>query len=71
MSYMRAWKLVQMLNRGFREPLVETSRGGAGHGKTSLTPMGKSVLTLYREMESSSLGAIDPAWKRLRRLLAP
>ncbi|MCA1581533.1 MAG: LysR family transcriptional regulator [Acidobacteria bacterium] len=70
MSYMRAWKLVQMLNRGFREPLVRTERGGAGHGKTTLTPMGESVLALYRTMERSSLAAIDPAWKRLKSLLA-
>ena len=70
MSYMRAWKLVQTLNRGFREPLVHTERGGAGHGKATLTPMGKSVLALYRKMESSSLAAIEPAWKRLRSLIA-
>ncbi|MEP6768541.1 MAG: LysR family transcriptional regulator [Acidobacteriota bacterium] len=70
MSYMRAWKLVQMLNRGFREPLVHTERGGAGHGKTALTPMGESVLSLYRAMESSSRAAIRPAWKRMRSLLA-
>lgn len=70
MSYMRAWKLVQMLNRGFREPLVRTERGGAGHGKTALTPMGESVLSLYRAMESSSRAAIRPAWKRMRSLLA-
>jgi molybdate transport system regulatory protein len=70
MSYMRAWKLVQMLNRGFREPLVRTERGGAGHGQTALTPMGESVLTLYRAMERSSLAAMEPAWKRLKNLLA-
>ncbi len=71
MSYMRAWKLVQMLNRGFRAPLVLTERGGAGHGKASLTPMGKSVLALYRRMETFSLAAMKPAWKRLRSLIAP
>jgi molybdate transport system regulatory protein len=70
MSYMRAWKLVQMLNRGFREPLVRTQRGGAGHGKAALTPMGESVLALYRDMERSSLAAMTPAWKRLRGLIA-
>ncbi len=71
MSYMRAWKLVQLLNRGFRAPLVHTERGGARHGKASLTPMGESVLSLYRDMETASLAAMKPDWKRLRRLIAP
>ena len=29
MSYMHAWGLVKTMNRGFRDPLVELSRGGA------------------------------------------
>jgi molybdate transport system regulatory protein len=32
MSYQRAWSLVDELNRYFRAPLVEVSRGGAGRG---------------------------------------
>ncbi|MEO8432121.1 MAG: LysR family transcriptional regulator [Acidobacteriota bacterium] len=70
MSYMRAWKLVQTLNRAFRAPLVHTERGGARHGNAGLTPMGESVLALYREMEAGSLAAMKPAWKRLRSLIA-
>lgn len=69
MSYMRAWMLVQTLNRGFRGPLVRTERGGSGHGKAILTPLGRKVLGLYRRMEASSLGAMAPAWKSLRALL--
>jgi molybdate transport system regulatory protein len=69
MSYMRAWKLVQMLNRGFRERLVVTQRGGAGHGAARLTPTGRAVLAVYREMERKSLSAAAPAWRRLQKLL--
>lgn len=29
MSYLHAWGLVKTMNRGFRDPLVELSRGGA------------------------------------------
>ena len=71
MSYMRAWKLVQMLNRAFEGPLVVTGRGGSAHGTATLTPLGRTVLRLYRRMEGASRKAIDPAWKRLLRLLAP
>ena len=69
MSYMRAWKLVQMLNRGFRERLVLTHRGGAAHGAARLTPTGRAVLDLYREMEKKSLSATAPSWRKLQRLL--
>src|ERR1051325_12084115 len=48
MSYMRAWKLVQVMNEGFREPLVEVQRGGAGRGSSELTEGGGLVLRLYR-----------------------
>jgi molybdate transport system regulatory protein len=69
MSYMRAWKLLQMMNTAFREPLVATERGGARHGSAVLTGTGRKVLALYRQMERSSLRASGPAWLRLRRLL--
>lgn len=69
MSYMRAWKLVQMMNGAFREPLVETTRGGTGHGAARLTKTGKSVIAIYHEMERRSLAAGGPGFRRLCRLL--
>jgi molybdate transport system regulatory protein len=70
MSYMRAWKLLQTMNACFREPLVDTSRGGSEHGHASLTPTGHAVLALYRRMEAESRLAIEPAWREMERLLA-
>lgn len=69
MSYMRTWKLLQVMNRAFREPLVQTVRGGAQHGAARLTRMGRTVLALYREMEKKSLSAAAESWRRLRRYL--
>ena len=65
MSYMRAWKLVQTMNACFREPLVETSRGGTAHGKAALTPAGREVRALYRAMEKACLQAVQPMWEEL------
>jgi molybdate transport system regulatory protein len=70
MSYMRVWRLVQTMNACFREPLVETRRGGRVHGGAALTPTGAAVLALYRRMERDSLAAMAPAWEELRGLLA-
>ena len=69
MSYMRAWKLLQTLNACFKEPLVDTARGGTGHGQARLTEAGRQVLALYRRMEEESAKAIAPAWEELEKHL--
>jgi molybdate transport system regulatory protein len=70
MSYMRAWKLVQTMNNGFREPVVILHRGGSERGGAELTPTGREVLRLYRAMEAESLRATKKAWEALLKLLA-
>lgn len=69
MSYKRAWYLIDTMNRCFREPLVQTSKGGRGHGGARLTPMGVQVLSLYRAIEAQATAA--PAFAALAALLAP
>ncbi len=69
MSYMRAWKLVQDLNRDPDRPMVEMSRGGAGGGAGKLMPLGKKVLALYQEMEAKSTKAASPYGQKLAKLL--
>jgi molybdate transport system regulatory protein len=69
MSYMRAWTLVQTMNRCFKKPLVETTRGGSDGGSTIVTDAGKAALTAYRQMEAGSLRAMKPAQQRLTKLL--
>ena len=70
MSYMRAWQLVQSMNRSFRKPLVQTGRGGAGGGGSQLTEFGREALELYRQMEAASYAAVEEPWKRMSRMLA-
>lgn len=53
MSYRRAWQLVEEMNSAFKSPLVETSAGGKGGGGAALTPMGREVLALYRDLEDA------------------
>jgi molybdate transport system regulatory protein len=59
MSYQRAWSLVQTLNAGFAEPLVERQRGGSGGGGARLTATGEQVLTIYRAIEREAQKAVD------------
>ena len=69
MSYMKAWLLVQVMNRSFKKPLVLAERGGTRGGGARLTLYGRRVLDGYREMEQRSLTAMQEPWKKVRRLL--
>ncbi|MGH8045924.1 MAG: winged helix-turn-helix domain-containing protein [Chthoniobacterales bacterium] len=69
MSYMKAWLLVRTMNRSFKKPLVKSARGGAQGGGAELTPAGRKVLALYREMQRAGAEAMAPSWKELRRQL--
>ncbi len=69
MSYMRAWTLVQTMNRCFKKPLVVTQRGGADGGRATVTESGKAVAALYRRIEILSLRAARPLQKKLQRYL--
>jgi molybdate transport system regulatory protein len=69
MSYMRAWKLVHVMNEAFREPLIAMTRGGTDGGRAELTPAGRAVLKLYRRVERESIAATRESWKSLRKLL--
>ncbi|MCD1624728.1 LysR family transcriptional regulator [Seohaeicola saemankumensis] len=51
MSYKRAWQLIGMLNAMFRDPLVDSTRGGPGGGGAVLTQAGREALALYRAFE--------------------
>jgi len=69
MSYMRAWSLIQTMNRCFGEPLVVAARGGNRHGGATLTVTGRQVLKLYRRMEIASLKASKKDWAAFQKLL--
>jgi molybdate transport system regulatory protein len=69
MSYMRAWTLVQDLNRDSNRPMVEMSRGGTNGGAAKVTTFGRKVLALYQSMERKSTSAGAPDGLKLARLL--
>jgi len=69
MSYMRAWTLVKTMNRCFKKPVVETTRGGAEGGSATLTATGKAALAVYRRMEAQSVRGMKPAQRDLAKLL--
>lgn len=69
MSYKRAWELVGMLNAMFRDPVVESTRGGAGGGGAVLTDNGRRVLALFRAFEHEAAQLGTERLDALRQLL--
>lgn len=69
MSYMRAWSLVQELNRDPKRAMVSMSRGGSSGGTASVTTFGKKVLQLYKQMDSAATKAAGVYGRRLAELL--
>ena len=69
MSYKRAWQLIGTLNAMFRDPLVESTRGGPGGGGAMLTEAGRHVLNLYRGFEADAAGAGAARLKAMQALL--
>ena len=69
MSYKRAWQLIGTLNAMFREPLVDSTRGGPGGGGAVLTEAGRNVLRLYRAVEAEAAQAGAARLQELQAIL--
>jgi molybdate transport system regulatory protein len=69
MSYRRAWLLVEVMNRSFREPLVVGAAGGKRGGGASVTATGFAVLKHFRAMEVAAAGATRAPLRALARLV--
>lgn len=69
MSYRKAWLIVKDMNRFFKEPLVEASKGGPHGGGARLTEMGIDVLKKYRHIESLAWNSISSAFSEFEAML--
>jgi molybdate transport system regulatory protein len=69
MSYKKAWYLVDTMNRCFRRPLVEASKGGREGGGARLTPLGEEVLARYRKLERRAAKMFDKELRAFSRLV--
>ena len=70
MSYKRAWMLVETMNATFRQPLVDSTRGGPKGGGAVLTAAGATVVQLYRQIEAQAVAANAAGLAELAALLA-
>jgi molybdate transport system regulatory protein len=71
MSYKRAWYLLETLNQGFHQPVVEAVHGGRGGGGTQLTSLGETLITCYTAIEALCAAAAEPQLAALCALTKP
>lgn len=69
MSYKRAWKLVDEMNAAFRDPLVDSTRGGQKGGGARLTETGRFVVQNYRKLEERIAHEGSAEIKAIQKLL--
>ncbi len=72
MSYSRAWRLVDIMNRCWKELLVETSPGSHHGGGARVTEFGRTILGEYRALLVRLEAAADAGeMASLHRALLP
>ncbi len=59
MSYRRAWELVDVMNKSFNQPLVNSSPGGHHGGGAQLTDFGRFILKNYRDLIDKAHAAVE------------
>jgi molybdate transport system regulatory protein len=69
MTYKRAWLLIDSLNQGFGQPVVEASAGGKGGGGAQLTALGQSLVLRYGALENALNSAGARELDELRALI--
>ena len=50
LSYLKAWKLVNSMNKASKKPLVIRVSGGKGGGGSTMTEYGRHSISLYQEL---------------------
>lgn len=68
MSYRRAWMLIEEMNKGFGQAVVDAQIGGKAGGGARLSSLGTDLIAHYRAIERAADRAAAPF---LDRLAAP
>jgi molybdate transport system regulatory protein len=69
MSYRRAWMLLDELNSSLKSPATVSEQGGNSGGGCRLTPVGESIIRLYREIEIEAQRSCSKQIAALTRLM--
>jgi molybdate transport system regulatory protein len=68
-SYARAWRLLDELNKLLSEPVVTITAGGFRGGGATLTPVGEKTIALYHSIGALTRSAARSEFQALRKLI--
>ena len=64
MSYSKAWKLVQTMEKRLGFVLLDRKVGGPSGGGSRVTPRGKDLLKRYERFEREAKKAVEETYRR-------
>jgi len=65
LSYLKAWRLVNSMNKASKKPLVIRVSGGKGGGGTTMTDYGRQAMSLYQELNKKCDEFLELELKKL------
>jgi len=65
MSYKKAWKLMDSMNKTAQKPLVLTTTGGKGGGGAHLTVYGEEIITTFDQINQKCWDFLDNELKQI------
>ncbi len=68
MSYKKAWKLIDSVNKSTEKPVIITSIGGKNGGGAELTSYGKSLISAFEEINKGCWEYLDTQIGKLDNL---
>jgi len=64
MSYSKAWKLIQSMEKRLGFSLLDKKVGGLSGGGSQVTPKGKELMKRYERFEVDAMRAIEKAYQK-------
>jgi molybdate transport system regulatory protein len=58
-SYKKAWRLIDSVNKSTKQPVTISSIGGKGGGGAQLTPYGKKLITVFEKINKNCWEFLD------------
>lgn len=70
MSYKKAWRLIDSVNKKAASPVIISSIGGQGGGGATLTDYGKQLITAFDEINQNCWDFLDQQTEKIESLSA-